>query len=251
VVNATLQKQSVACPLVRDSGDQPFTAMFVRALDTKVGGGDSSIPRCKMMALNSDGSLDESAWAPHGNPSAAGIHEFDSLSVVDEFDPGLNGSASILCELGAFDSILGMRWEEDSTSISADNKIIPGSACYSFGSVTPAGWAHGAGWFNATQAGSRAECPIVRDESAADLHGAWVRLALLSAADEASCRLNTRAVTGSSFGNTGWEEHTGADGSSLYLDGDDMSAHFSNAAYWVECDLPSGGRLLSLRWAEN
>jgi hypothetical protein len=248
LLNATLLKQQVACPLLRDSGDQPFTLLFVRALDTIVGGGATNVPRCKVMGLSADGgSLEESDWEQHSNPSAAGMHEFDSLSLIDDFDPGLNGSASVFCELGAFDTILSLRWEEDSTSISSDTKILPGTACRSLG-----GFAHGAGWHNAPQGAEvRAECPIVRDNSSAELEGAWVRLDLIGSGVEASCRLRTRSVTGSSFGVSDWEDHTSEDdGSSVFLDGEDMSAHVPQGAYWVECDLPGNGRVLSVRWDE-
>lgn len=92
--NATLAKQTVACPLVRDSGDEPFTDMYVRILDTIVAGGSTIVPRCRVNGLSADGdTLTSSAWVTHGNPSSGGLYEFDGISVVDEFDVELNGSA--------------------------------------------------------------------------------------------------------------------------------------------------------------
>ncbi|HEY3500847.1 MAG TPA: hypothetical protein VGK73_39415 [Polyangiaceae bacterium] len=254
LLNGTASPERVACPLVRDSADEAFTAVFARLVDRTPPGKAPYAPRCRMHGLSSNGTRDSSEWVPHGNPTSGSAPHFDSLSVVDEFDVALNGSASVECDLGGFDTILGLRWEEDTATASNDIKVVAGNACYSTDYLsTTLGTAHAYGYFDVPTLPFDqhvfAQCPIVRDNSSEPLLGAWVRI-VVPAGETGSCWLETRSVNGETFGNTDWalvpDEGTG----SIYLDPDDVTAHFSQGAYWVACAMPDNSRILSIRTDE-
>lgn len=248
LLNATTSTRRVACPLVRDSTDEPFTAVFARVLDSTPGVATPFTPRCRMNWLTSSGAHDMSDWVVHDNPSSNSSFTFDSISVIDEVDVPLDGSASVGCDLGAFDTIVGLRWEEDAAAASNDKKVIAGSACYSqsFPTSMIQGTAAGQGWYQASSSPDNwVDCPILRDKWNQEVLGVWVRLDLATTGLEASCMLTSNGV--SSFDAS--EPGTRTSDGSISLDMSTID-HLSGGSYSVSCNLPPNARILSVRWDE-
>lgn len=247
LVNGTTSVRTVACPLVRDSTNEPFTAVFARVLDTTSGLAPAFTPICRMNWLTSSGDHDFSDWVPHGNPSSGASFKFDSISVIDELDVPLDGSANITCLLGAFDVLVGMRSEEDPATASNDKKVVAGNACYDGGSSTP-GSVAGQGWFQASSSPNDnfAECPILRDTVSQEVLDVWVRVDLATTGQEASCRLAINGVNDSDVSEPASRTTDG----SIHFNADDID-HISGGSYSVSCILPPSARVLSVRWDEG
>jgi hypothetical protein len=135
-------------------------------------------------------------------------------------------------------------------AIADDAKTHPGAMCQTALNTVPFGRDNNGRMTNLGTVNQIWICPIVRDTMAAD-SGEFVGVTTL-AEPRVQCTLNTRSdrgTDGRSF--SGVDEVTGDTRRSRYATGDENFGGVANGYYYLLCQVPPGGGVVSYQWEED